>query len=523
MTKTRFLFLCELLNQRFEDIRRALDRRLVTSQELTQACLLKLQESQSDLNSAILIFQKSAIESAIEADKKLDAGESGRLLGVPIAIKDNILVDDSVTTAGSKFLETFVSPYDATVVSAIKKAGGVIVAKLNLDEFGMGSSSENSAYGPVSNPWNLKFVAGGSSGGSAAALAARMVPLTLGTDTGGSIRQPASFCNVVGLKPTYGQVSRLGVVAYASSLDQVGPLANDTGGIAAIMDEIVVPDSLDSTNNVKKNTDINYSQSLKKFQENPSVRGVKIGVPDFLFLSQGVDKSISAKVRHALEKLTEQGAELLNVELPHLKYSIPAYYLIATSEASSNLSRYNGIHCGRPVEYSPNIERNLHALISESRAAGFGSEVKKRILLGTFALSSGFIEAYYKKASQLRRLIFNDFKTAFESCDFIVTPTSAVPVFEKGEKTADPVAMYFADLCTLGVNLAGLPAASVPCGFDEIKMPVGMQIIAPWNHEEKLLQVMSVVEQLFPDSAQIPDYVARLNQRVSEKLEGQSV
>jgi aspartyl-tRNA(Asn)/glutamyl-tRNA(Gln) amidotransferase subunit A len=500
--------LSSAINSGFRSIRKGLDEKLFTSVDLTTECLRRLNAVQSRLNTTLQILETNALYEAQAADIRLNNGEHSPLLGIPIGIKDNILTKGSRTTAASKFLENFESPTDATVIAKLREAGSPIVAKMNMDEFGMGSSNENSAFGAVKNPWNLNFVSGGSSGGSAAAVAARCLPLTLGTDTGGSIRQPASFCGITGIKPTYGKVSRLGVLAYASSLDQVGPFSVDVSGLAASLDILCGWDPLDPTS--EKSTATNFLKNLQMREDIGNLSGLKIGIPEFLFLSQGIDKQVSAKVRHSLETFKNLGAQLVSVDLPHLKYSVSAYYIVATSEASSNLSRYNGIHCGK-THLAHNIQaQNIESMMASSRSFGFGNEVKSRILLGTFALSSGFFEAYYQKASQVRALIKKDFESAFDSCDVIVTPTSPIPVFGLGEKQSDPLAMYYADLCTLGVNLAGLPAMSLNCGFDDLKLPVGLQIIPPWNQESRALEMARLFELENPQLQTLPELVKDL-------------
>jgi aspartyl-tRNA(Asn)/glutamyl-tRNA(Gln) amidotransferase subunit A len=506
------------LEKGFTDLKQNLEAGVFSSAELTQVCLERLKLSQSELNCATEILEQTAMAEAHEADKRRALGQGGDLLGIPFGIKDNILAKGSRTTAASKMLQNYQSPYTATSAQLLRDAGMPLVCKLNMDEFGMGSSNENSFFGPVRNPWNLDFVPGGSSGGSAAAVAARLLPVVLGTDTGGSIRQPAGFCGVQGFKPSYGLVSRLGVIAYASSLDQVGPLAPSSEAIACVLDQICKHDPHDPTSQNTKRPSFSFSQALKTRKQIGNLTGMRIGIPEFLFFSKGIDKQVSAIVRHALEKLKSLGAELIPIELPHIEYSISTYYIIASSEASSNLSRFNGIHAGVGMESSYNEKSTLERLISLARTDGFGFEVKKRILLGTFSLSSGFFDAYFQKASQVRRLIYNDFKNAFEQCDLIATPTSPVPVFSFDKTNRDPLSLYFSDLCTLGVNLAGLPAVSLNVGFDDIRLPVGAQFIAPWFKDSLLIELAGLHEQIHPASVRIPPISENLKQRVEQSL-----
>ena len=403
---------------------------------------------------------------------------------MPIALKDNLCVRGMRTTASSKILDTFVPPYDATVVRRLEAAGAVIVGKTNCDEFAMGSSNENSAYGPVRNPWNTGAVPGGSSGGSAAAVAARCVPLALGSDTGGSIRTPASFCGVVGLKPTYGRVSRYGLLAFASSLDQIGPITRTVGDAALALSTIAGSDPADATSSAEPVAD--FTRALTG-----EVKGLRIGVPR-AFVAEGVQDDVRRSFDAALEILRAQGATLVDIALPHARFAIPVYYLVCTAEASSNLARYDGVKYG----YRSPAARDggLKTMYSKTRDEGFGAEVKRRIMLGTYVLSAGYYDAFYLKALQVRTLLRRDYERAFESVDVVAMPTSPTPPFRLGEKTADPLQMYLADIFTVSVNLAGLPGISVPCGFAG-GLPLGFQLIGKMFDEATILRAADVYER----------------------------
>jgi aspartyl-tRNA(Asn)/glutamyl-tRNA(Gln) amidotransferase subunit A len=417
-------------------------------------------------------------------DRRRAAGDPlGALAGVPVGVKDMICTRGLATTAASKMLAGFVPPYDAAVVERLRGADAVIVGKLNQDEFAMGSSSENSALHPVKNPWDLTRVPGGSSGGSAAAVADGMVPLSLGTDTGGSIRQPASFCGVVGLKPTYGRVSRWGVIAFASSLDQVGPLARDVAGVAAALQVLAGHDRRDSTSIPEAPPD--YAAALGR-----DVAGLRVGVPKEYFTA-GLDPAVEERTRAALATLESLGATLVEVSLPHTRYAVATYYLVATAEASSNLARYDGVRYGHRASEGVT---DLASLYERSRAEGFGAEVKRRIILGTYALSSGYYDAYYRKAQQVRTLIARDFAAAFADVDVLAAPTSPVTAFRLGERVADPLQMYLMDIFTIPASLAGLPCLSQPCGYDAGGLPVGLQLIGPALSEARLLAVAHAYE-----------------------------
>jgi aspartyl-tRNA(Asn)/glutamyl-tRNA(Gln) amidotransferase subunit A len=416
-------------------------------------------------------------------EKRQRGAPLGPLAGVPVAVKDVLCTRGVPTTCASRMLQNFKPPYDAHVVARLRQADAVLIGKTNLDEFAMGSSTENSAFGPTRNPWDLDRIPGGSSGGSAAAVAAGEVPLALGTDTGGSIRQPASFCGVVGLKPTYGRVSRYGLVAFASSLDQVGPFSRDTADCALLMEVIAGYDPRDSTS-------IDYPvPAYHKTLDDP-VKPLTVGVAKEYF-SEGLDPEVEQAVRAALKEYQRLGATVKEVSLPHSRYAIATYYLVATAEASSNLARYDGMHYGRRAEAGG----DLIATYSRSRAEGFGPEVQRRIMLGTYALSSGYKDAYYNKALAVRRLIKNDFDAAFAGCDVIMGPTAPTPAFKVGEKADDPLAMYLSDVYTIGCNLAGLAGVSVPCGFTRSGLPIGLQILAAPFEEEKLLRVARMYER----------------------------
>ncbi|MFO7814314.1 MAG: Asp-tRNA(Asn)/Glu-tRNA(Gln) amidotransferase subunit GatA [Halanaerobiales bacterium] len=414
------------------------------------------------------------------------------LKGLPIAIKDNMSTENLETTCSSKMLKDYVPPYNATVVNKIKKAGGIITGKTNMDEFAMGSSTENSAFNPTVNPWGENRVPGGSSGGSAAAVAAGMAPVSLGSDTGGSIRQPASFCGVVGLKPTYGAVSRYGLVAFASSLDQIGPLARNVDDIAVMMNVITGNDEKDSTSIDRTYPD--FTDHLKN-----DVEGYKIGIPKQYF-EMDIQEEVKESVMKAVKELEEAGAEVENVDVTGAEYALAAYYIIATAEASSNLARYDGVRYGLRAENA----NNLSDMFTETRKQGFGEEVKRRIMLGTYVLSAGYYDDYYLKAQKVRTLIKNDFDELFKEYDFIVSPTTPTTAFEIGEKR-DPLDMYAADIFTVPVNIAGIPAISLPCGFDKKGLPVGIQIMGPHFKEEKLIQVAYSLEKILDLDIDYPD------------------
>ncbi|XTI73214.1 Asp-tRNA(Asn)/Glu-tRNA(Gln) amidotransferase subunit GatA [Acidithiobacillus sp. AC3] len=443
--------------------------------ELSSTLLQRLRQAQDNLNACITISEESALEQARAADQRRAQGDSAPLLGVPLAHKDIFCTRGQRTTCGSKMLAEFVSPYDATVVQRFQKAGMVSLGKLNMDEFAMGSSNETSFFGAVRNPWDLTRVPGGSSGGSAAALAARLLPAATGTDTGGSIRQPAAFCGVTGLKPTYGRVSRYGMIAFASSLDQGGPMARSAADCALLMDVMAGHDALDSTS---------HPQAAGRFSAalGRSVKGLRIGVPEEFF-GEGLDPEVAQVVQEAIQWYARQGAEIRPVHLPNNVHAVSTYYVLAPAEASSNLSRFDGIR----YSHRSGSSVDLQELYLQSRYEGFGPEVRRRILVGSYVLSAGYYDAYYRKAQQLRALIREDFRRAFAEVDVIMGPTTPTPAFALGAKSADPVAMYLADIYTIAVNLAGIPALSLPCGFSKAGLPIGLQIMGNYFADELIL------------------------------------
>ncbi|USZ48380.1 Asp-tRNA(Asn)/Glu-tRNA(Gln) amidotransferase subunit GatA [Halomonas sp. DN3] len=463
------------------EISQALDAGEISSRELTQDLLGRIDRLDGTLNSFVSVTADQALEAAEAADQARARGEAGRLTGVPLALKDIFCTQGVKTSCGSKMLDNFVAPYDATVVEKLKAAGTVSLGKTNMDEFAMGSSNESSFYGPVKNPWDLDAVPGGSSGGSAAAVAAGLVPAALGTDTGGSIRQPAAFCGITGLKPTYGRVSRYGMIAYASSLDQGGPMARSAEDCAHLLNVIAGHDVRDSTSVARGVPD--YTEELSA-----PLSGLKIGLPKEYF-GDGLDAGVNQAIREAIKVYESLGASVREVSLPHTAYAIPAYYVIAPAEASSNLSRYDGVRFGHRCD---NPE-DLIDLYKRSRAEGFGEEVKRRILIGTHTLSEGFFDAYYKKAQQVRRLIRQDFLDAFEEVDVLMGPAAPTPAFDLGAQK-DPVSMYLQDIYTIAVNLAGIPGISVPAGFAG-KRPVGLQILGTHFAETRLLNVAHQFQQ----------------------------
>jgi aspartyl-tRNA(Asn)/glutamyl-tRNA(Gln) amidotransferase subunit A len=459
------------------EIRAGLDSKQFSCVELTDACLTKAHKLAS-LNCFTQVTDESARTQAQQIDSMLAQGKSAPLLGVPVGIKDVICTKGVRTTAGSAMLKNFIPPYDATVVKRLTTAGAISIGKLNMDEFAMGSSNENSAFGPVGNPWNPEYVPGGSSGGSAAAVAARICPITLGTDTGGSIRQPAGFCGIVGLKPTYGRVSRYGVIAYASSLDQVGGFAHNVRDCALVTQAICGVDPNDATS---------VNQPVPQFDKalGRDIKGLRIGIPKEYFVS-GLAPDVHEALKKAIATLEGLGAVPVEISLPHTDVAVAVYYILAPAEASSNLARYDGIRYG----HRATGQMDLKTLYCKSRSEGFGREVQRRILVGTYVLSSGYFDAYYVKAQKVRSLISQDFKEAFASkCDIIVAPTAPTAPFKIGEKLSDPLQMYLNDIFTIPVNLAGLPGMSLPCGFSREGLPVGLQLIGRPFDEETIFQV----------------------------------
>jgi aspartyl-tRNA(Asn)/glutamyl-tRNA(Gln) amidotransferase subunit A len=454
----------------------ALAAREVSSEELTRHFLRRIAELDASLNSFITVSEEQALAQARAADRRRAAGEAGSLTGIPLAHKDIFCTRGVRTSCGSRMLDSFVAPYDATVVERLTAAGMVMLGKTNMDEFAMGSSNETSYYGPVHNPWDLKRVPGGSSGGSAAAVAARLAPVATGTDTGGSIRQPAALCGLTGLKPTYGRVSRYGMIAFASSLDQGGPIARSAEDAAWLLAAMAGFDPRDSTSLDRPVDD--YVGGL-----GASLQGLRIGLPREYF-GEGLDPRVRAVVEAAVQEFERLGARVTEVSLPNSGLAIPVYYVVAPAECSSNLSRYDGVRFG----YRCASPRNLEDLYKRSRSEGFGAEVKRRIMIGTYALSAGYYDAYYLKAQQVRRLIADDYRRAFEHVDVLAGPTAPTTAFRLGEKTSDPVTMYLSDIYTIAVNLAGLPAVALPAGFLD-GLPVGLQLTGPYLSEGRLLNV----------------------------------
>lgn len=461
-----------------------LQRRELSARELLQSCLDRIGQVDGRLHAFLAVDEADAVAQAEAADKRLQAGETGPLLGIPIALKDVIAVKGQRLSCASRILENFVSPYDATVTDLLRAAGAVVFGRLNMDEFAMGSSTENSAFGGSRNPWDPDRVPGGSSGGSAVAVAADECIAALGSDTGGSIRQPAAFCGCVGLKPTYGRVSRFGLVAYASSLDQIGPFAKDVRDAATLLGVISGHDARDSTSVDRPVPD--YVGALSG-----EVRGMKIGVPRQLLETGGLDPEVKAAVEGAITTLEKLGATLVEVSLPHADYALATYYIIATAEASANLARFDGIRYGVRVDGATPFE-----LYANTRGAGFGDEVKRRIILGTYVLSSGYYDAYYVRAQKVRTLIRQDFLKAFEQVDAIVTPTSPTAAFKAGEKVNDPLQMYLSDVFTLSCNLAGICGISVPCGMTASpRLPIGLQLLGKPFGEAAVLRIAHAYEQ----------------------------
>jgi len=469
-------------NKTLAELSAMLQAKEVSSVELTQYFLDRINAKDGDINSFITVTDELALAQAKAADELIAAGNAGPLTGVPFAQKDIFCTEGVRSSCGSKMLDNFNSPYDATVVTKLKQAGAVMLGKTNMDEFAMGSSNETSFYGGVKNPWDMNKVPGGSSGGSAAAVAARLTPAATGTDTGGSIRQPASLCNLTGLKPTYGRVSRFGMIAFASSLDQAGPMARTAEDCALLMNAMAGFDEKDSTSIEQDVPD--YTADL-----NQSIDGLKIGIPKEFF-GEGLDPEVAKSVDAAIEQYKAMGAEIVDISLPNSGLSVPVYYVVAPAECSSNLSRMDGVRFGHRCDEP----KDLEDLYKRSRGEGFGEEVKRRILIGTYALSAGYYDAYYIKAQKLRRLISDDFKKAFEQCDVIMGPTSPNVAFNAGEKTDDPVSMYLSDIYTIAVNLAGLPGMSIPAGFAH-DMPVGLQVIGNYFEESRLLNVAHAYQQ----------------------------
>lgn len=474
----------ELFDLTIHELAEMIKNRDTTSSAVTDSVLKRIKTVEPLIKAYISVTEEAARRSA----EMVDAGFGSRgilspVTGIPIAVKDNICTEGIRTTCASRILEDFIPPYDATVVERLKKAGYVLVGKPNMDEFAMGSSTENSAFFITKNPWDLERIPGGSSGGSAAAVAAGECIAALGSDTGGSIRQPAACCGVVGLKPTYGRVSRFGLVAFASSLDQIGPITKDVEDVAIMMNIISGRDPKDSTSADVPVPD--FRTALKK-----DLKGVKVGIPKEYFI-EGMDPEVDRAVREAVDVLKGLGAGVVDVSLPHTGYAVAVYYILATSEASSNLARYDGVRYG----FRAKGAKDLLDMYQKTRDQGFGPEVKRRIMLGTYALSSGYYDAYYKKGQQVRTLIKQDFDEAFRSVDVIVTPTAPTPAFRIGEKTMDPLQMYLSDIFTISVNLAGIPGISIPCGFTKSNLPIGLQLLGRHFDEEAVLRAAYAYEQ----------------------------
>ena len=474
----------QLYELTISEAHRLLTEKKISARELTLAVLDRIAAVDGKIDAFITVSGDLALQQAERADARIAAGNATPLTGIPLGIKDLMCTRSLPTTCGSKILEGFMPPYDATVIQKLNEAGAVIVGKLNMDEFAMGSSTENSGIKTTRNPWRPDCIPGGSSGGSAAAVASDMCLAALGSDTGGSIRQPASHCGVVGLKPTYGRVSRFGLVAFASSLDQIGPLTKNVSDCSRMMNIISGYDQSDSTSVPRDVPD--YTAALKG-----DLQGVKIGIPDEFSTAEGLDPAVLSAVNQAIDVLEDRGAQRVRISLPHTEYAVAVYYVIAPSEASSNLARYDGVKYGFRNTDNP----DLMNMYRSTRSGGFGPEVQRRIIIGTYCLSAGYYDAYYGKASQVRTLIMQDFKRAFEACDVILSPVAPTPAFKIGEKVDDPLTMYLSDIFTLSANLAGIPGMSVPCGFSAEGLPIGLQIMGSHFNEEMILKVGFGFEQ----------------------------
>ena len=474
----------DITNLTVHELMEKLGNNELTSEEITKAYVDRINDKEKDVNAFVTTLCDEALEKAKKMDEKRKSGDiKSNLAGIPIGIKDNLCTKGVKTTCSSRMLEDFIAPYDATVVEKLNNEDLIDLGKLNMDEFAMGASTEYSYFKKTSNPWNLKRVPGGSSGGSAAAVAAELVPWALGSDTGGSIRQPASFCGVVGLKPTYGLVSRYGLVAFASSLDQIGPITKDVTDAAILLNLIAGHDERDTTSYDMPKKD--YTKALEG-----DVKGLKIGIPKEYF-GEGINEEVKEKLEEAIEIYKKLGAEVEEISLDIAKYALATYYIIACAEASSNLGRFDGIRYGHRAENFSNLKE----LYRNSRSEGFGAEVKRRIILGTYVLSSGYYDAYYKKAQQVRTLVKREFDKAFEKYDVLLTPTSPTVAFEMGTRSNNPLEMYLADICTVSLNIAGLPGISIPCGVNSENMPIGMQLIGNKFEEEKILNAAYAFEK----------------------------
>ena len=475
-----------------QELHQKLITKEISATELARDYLRRIEEKNPVLNAFITVAEKEALKQAEKVDKKIANGDEISLLaGIPVAIKDVIMTEGIKTTAGSKILENYIAPYDATAAKKIKDAGAVVLGKNNCDEFAMGSSTENSAFGPTKNPHDLARVPGGTSGGSSCAVAADLSVYSLGTDTGGSVRQPAAFCGVVGLKPTYGSVSRYGLIADASSLDQIGPLTKNVADAKIVFDMIKGKDEKDATSVSLKH------KNIKTLKQKDSLAGFKIGIPQEYFI-KGIDAEVEIAVREVIEKIRELGAEIIEVSLPYTEYALAVYYIIQPAEASANLARFDGIRYGnRGITRNTtlNYADKLIDVYKKTRAEFLGDEVKRRIMLGTYALSAGYYDAYYKKAGQVRTLFRKDFKKVFDKVDILLTPTTPTPAFKLGEKTNDPLTMYLEDIFTVPANLSGVPAMSLPCSKTKTGLPIGVQLIAPWFNEDALFEVGERLEK----------------------------
>lgn len=487
----------DLLQASFKSVSDAVKARKISAVEVTKFFLDRAEKLNPALNAYICMNQQALSEAAV-IDQRIQNGEQvGPLAGVSFGIKDLLCTKNIRTTAGSKMLENFIPPYDATVVSRLKSAGAVILGKLNMDEFAMGSSNETSFYGKCKNPWNLEYVPGGSSGGSAAAQSARLAMGTIGTDTGGSIRQPSSFCGIVGIKPTYGRVSRYGVIAYASSLDQAGPMVSTVSDAALALEVIAGHDERDSTTSSRNVPD--FSKNL-----NADVKGMKIGLVKE-YATQGLLNAEVEKVyQRSIEELKKAGAEFIEISIPLTEFAVPMYYLIAASEASSNLARYDGVKYGFRAEFKDLSSMGLDEFYSQTRGEGFGTEVKRRIMLGTYCLSAGYYDAYYNKACQVRRLLKNQYTEAFKKCDALLSPVTVSPAFKIGERVYDPLTMYLNDIFTTATNLAGLPGLSVPFGRTDSGLPIGIQLTGSHFEEQKILNIAHALESMSSVKGQVP-------------------
>ncbi len=480
-------------NESIATLANALKTKKISSVELTTLFLERIKKFDKNLNSFITVTEQPALETAKKADEHLAHPTAHVLTGIPFAHKDIFCTENIKTSCGSKMLDNFIAPYDATIVAKMKKAGMVMLGKTNMDEFAMGSSNENSFYGPVKNPWNTKMVSGGSSGGSAACVAARLVPAATGTDTGGSIRQPAALCGLTGLKPTYGRVSRFGMIAFASSLDQAGPMAKSAEDCALLLNAMAGFDTHDSTSVNEPVPD--YTQTL-----NNDLKGLKIGLPKEYF-TKDLDADIANTLQQAIKEYEKLGAQFIEISLPNTHLSIPAYYVVAPAECSSNLSRFDGVRFGHRCD----DPKDLLDLYQRSRGEGFGKEVKRRILTGTYVLSSGYYDAYYLQAQKIRHLIRDDFVETYKKVDLILGPTTPTLAFPIGEKVNDPVSMYLADIYTISTNLAGLPGMSIPAGFSKDHLPIGLQLIGNYFSEAKLLNIAHRYQQVTNWHLQMPE------------------